>query len=163
MTTQHEPSADVAPDPRAWLEHFAPRRRSPIANWFHYAVRAGADRPALVVAEVQATIARRLQWADHAGSAQLTPVLEALHTDRAGALAYAQHVMAYAALPYAQRQQVKAERSLAFLTEAMRGKAPTPAQLAYLRSLGYQGELPTDRAAASTLIDALSRQKGGTR
>jgi hypothetical protein len=160
MTTHQQPSAEGPPDPRAWLEQFAPRRRSPIANWFHYAVRAGADRPASVVAEVQATIARRLQWADHAESAQLNTVLETLHTDRAGALAYAQHVMAYEALPYAQRQQVKAARSLAFLTEAMRGKASTPAQLAYLRSLGYQGEAPTDRAAASTLIDAL-RRKGG--
>jgi hypothetical protein len=161
MTAHQKPSADVPPDPRAWLEHFAPRRRSTIANWFHYAVRAGAHLPAIVVAEVQATIARRLQWADHAESAQFNTVLEALHTDRAGALAYAQHVIAYEALPYAQRQHVKAERAIAFLNEVMRGREPTPAQLAYLGSLGYQGESPTDRAEASTLIDALRRKGCG--
>jgi hypothetical protein len=159
--SEPQPRSTPGHNPRAWLEHFAPRRRSPIANWFHYAVRAGADLPAMVVAEVQATVARRLQWADHAGSAPLNTVLEALHTDRAGALAYAQHVIAYEALPYAQRQQVKAERSIAFLNEVMRGREPTPAQLAYLGSLGYQGESPTDRAEASTLIDALRRKGCG--
>jgi len=42
----------------------------------------------------------------------------------------------------------------------MAGKPATAAQLSFLRALGYGGELPADRAAASSLIDALRQERG---
>ena len=45
----------------------------------------------------------------------------------------------------------------------MQGKEPSLPQLAYLRSLGYQGDRPTDRATESQLIDQLRQQQGGAR
>src|SRR5438132_10889622 len=90
-----------AEDPRAWLEHFPAPRRSAIANWYHYAVRNGARTPAAVVQQVYQTVQRRLQWASaHTDEAHFRAVLEALQTDRYGALAYAAAVIAYEQLPY---------------------------------------------------------------
>jgi hypothetical protein len=73
------------PDPRVWLEHFPAQRRSPIANWVHYAVRGGAQTPAAVLQAVQATCARRLAWGDNADAAL---VREHLWSDPAGALGH---------------------------------------------------------------------------
>ena len=154
------PSASQ-PDPRTFLEHFPPGRRSTIANWFHYAVRGGASTPGAVCSAVWQTVQRRLQWrTDPETIAQLTTVLEALQHDQAAALAYATSVIAYEALPYADRQRVKAERSIAFLASTMVGKEPTTKQLNYLLQLGYRGAPPVDRAQASALIDHLRQGKG---
>jgi len=43
--------------------------------------------------------------------------------------------------------------------QAMCGKEATPAQLAYLHALGYRGDPPADRAAASALIDQLEQER----
>ena len=64
----------------------------------------------------------------------------------------------YEQLPYAERQQIKGRRALSFV---MQGKEPTLAQLAYLRSLGYQGAPPADRAAGIVLIDQLRQTQRG--
>ena len=91
----------VNSDPRAWLEHFPATRRSAIANFFHHAVRGGATTPGAVIQQVQHTIQRRLQWATpHTDVAHLLAVSTTLQEDRAGALAYAQYVIAYEQLPY---------------------------------------------------------------
>src|SRR5438445_9729341 len=129
-----------SPHPRAWLEHFPAARRSAIANWFHDAVRGGSHTPAAVVHQVYQTVQRRLQWASaHTADAHLRALLEVLQTDRAGALAYAESVLAYEKLPYEARQRVKAERAVPYVQEAMRGQPVTEKQAAYLRALGYVG------------------------
>jgi len=141
------------------LEHFPVAHRSTIANWFHYAVRGGSRTPAAVVHQVYQTVQRRLQWASaHTADAHLCAVLEVLQADRADALAYAESVLSYEQLPHEARQRVKAERATPYLQEAMRGKAVTDKQSAYLRALGYTGPQPEDRAAASALIDRLTRE-----
>jgi hypothetical protein len=147
----------MTPDPRTFLEHFPATRRGPIANWFHAAVRAGAQTPLQVLAAVRATCHRRLAWGD---TPDASLVLARLDTDQAGALAYAKSLIAYEALPYGERQRVKAERSFAYLKQSMMGKEATAAQLSFLRALGYRGEPPADRAAASALIEHL-QTKGG--
>jgi hypothetical protein len=165
MTTQkitsspdHQAGLVIA---RAWLERFPANRRSAIANWHHYAVRAGAHTPESVLLQVQQTIYRRLQWTrDPATGAHLSAVVEALTADRAGALAYAQSVIDYEHLPYAERQRAKAERATNYVKEAMRGKDVTPAQRSFLLTLGYAGDPPEDRAAANALIDKLKRGRG---
>ena len=148
-----------AADPRAFLGHFLAPRRSATANWFHDAVRGGATTPATVLHQVQQTVQRRLNWASpRTDVAHLQAVLTALQEDRAGALAYAASVITYEQLPHEARQRVKAERATPYLQEAMRGKAVTDKQSAYLRALGYTGPQPEDRAAASALIDRLTRE-----
>ena len=137
---------------RAWLERVPASRRGPIANWFHYAVRSGARTPVQVLAAVCQTCARRRAGSDHPDA---TLTLAALHVDQAGALAYARWVIDYEALPYGERQRVKAERTFAALKDAMQGKEATEAQLRYLQDLGYRGAPPADRAHASVLIEQL--------
>jgi hypothetical protein len=147
-------------DPRAFLKHFESGRRSAVANWFHFAVRAGASTPGDVRLAVWRTVQDRLQWGNETDAPW---VLQALDTDPAGALAYAAHVLAYERLPDEARQRVKAERAVHFLKEAMRAKPVTEKQRLYLQALGYTGEAPADRAAASRMIDELRTQKNPTR
>ena len=150
------------PDPRAWLEHLPAPKRSSVANWFHYAVRNGASTPPAVCSAVWQTVQQRLQWSSELPTRQfLQGVLDTLRATQQDALTYAQHVIDYERLPYEARQRVKAERTFAYLKDAMHGKPATPAQLSYLGALGYRGEPPTDRAQASALIDALLQQQGG--
>jgi hypothetical protein len=140
-----EGSTQSAPPtaPRAFLEHFPQPRKSTIANWWHYAVRE--------------TCRQRQTWRENPDAVM---VLAALAADLAGALAYAQSVIEYEAMPCEQRQRHKAERAFAALKEHMREKEPTTAQLQYLAVLGYCGDEPIDRAEASALIDHLTT-KGG--
>jgi hypothetical protein len=159
VTSANHAAPPPAPDPRAWLEQFPPERRSAIANWFHYAVRSGVPVPAAVLVAVQSTVERRLHWRKDQDAEWLHLVLERLSGERSGAMAYAQSVIEYEALPPEARQRVKAERTFSYVKEAMRGKEVTPAQLAYLRALGYSGAPPADRAHASTIIETLKTRK----
>lgn len=140
MTLPYSPSSVLPPNaPRAWLEQFPAQHRSAIANWFHFSVRSGIFLPAAVLAAVESTIRRRLAWSPTPASDWRYEVLKALHEGRAGAMAYAQSVINYEELPHAQRQKVKAERTVAALKEAMKAKTVTDPQRAYLRALGYTG------------------------
>ena len=148
-------------DTRALLEHIPAHRRSTVANWFHYAARAGTPTAHGVCSQVWQGIQQRLQWASTPETRQfLQGVLDVLQAHQTEALAYAQHMISYEQLPYAERQKIKGRRALSFV---MQGKEPTLPQLAYLRSLGYQGPPPVDRAQASLLIDQLRQQQGGGR
>jgi hypothetical protein len=150
------PDGALSDDSRAWLDHIPAALRSTVANFFHYAVRAGHRTPEAVLAAIRDTCHRRIQGGrDQDGST----VLHALQSDQAGALAYAAYVLAYEALSPDARRQVKAERAIAYLKTTMAGKSPTLAQLSYLASLGYRGAPPKDRAAASALIDQLRQRK----
>jgi hypothetical protein len=142
-------------DAREWLTQWPTGRRSLLANLFHFAVRNSACTPRAVVAAVIQDLQRRLQWSD---DTMLNAVLEQLQSDPALALQYAGTVITYERLPYEARQRVKAERATPYLQEAMRGKPITDKQAAYLRALGHTGPQPEDRAAASALIDRLTRE-----
>ena len=153
-----ETTPALAEGSRVWLDQFPANKRSGVANWFHHAVREGALTPHAVLTAVRVLLHRRLQWRP---DAHYSAVLATLQHDQAGALAYAQYVLAYEALPSAERQRVKASRALAYLKTTMRGKPVTDAQRWKLGSLGYRGEPPVDRAAASALIDHLLQQERG--
>src|SRR5262245_53599133 len=104
--------SDHAADLRAWPEHFPAPRSCGVANKFHHAVRGGHTKPATAIHQVQQEVWRRLQWANNStDDAHLCMVLEALQTDRAGALPYAQSVLHWEALPHEERQRLKAERT----------------------------------------------------
>ena len=161
VKTPLRPWSRQAPIPAPGWNTSRALKRSPVANWFHYAVRNGASTPQAVCSAVWQTVQRRAEWsATPESRGFLLHCHEVLRSDQAGALAYARHVIEYERLPYEQRQRVKAERAVHFAKQAMVGKPATPAQLAYLAALGHPGPVPADRAEASQLIDAL-RQKGG--
>jgi hypothetical protein len=156
-TAPEDQAPGPAPAPRSWLDGLPAHRRGVLCNWFHFAVREGARLPAFVLQAVRQVCARRRACGEDADA---LAVLHALEADEAGALRYAASVIAYEALPYEQRQRVKAERAFAFIKESMRGKPVTLAQAAFLRALGHTGPAPVDRAAASALIDALRQGRG---
>src|SRR3977135_2418568 len=124
-----ETTPAVHSDPRAWLEHFPAPRRSAIANWYHYAVRNGSITPAAVVHQVQQEVSRRLQWtSDPTEKVHFHTVLEALQTDRPGALSYAAAVIDWEALPRAERERQKQERGRHFQQQHMVQLPVTPQQ-----------------------------------
>ena len=163
LTQPHQgDSPSPSPDPRAWLEHIPAQRRSLVANFFHYAVRGGADTPPGVCTAVFKTVHNRLQSARDDGTrAFLQDVLSLLLSTQEAVLAYAGWVLAYEALPHAQRQRVNLARATEFLTQSMVGKEPTAPQLSFLRGLGYTGDEPKDRAEASAMIGRRLQQKRG--
>jgi hypothetical protein len=157
------PAPTPPQDPsRAFLQHFEQKRRSGIANLFHFSIRDhGCTTARQVCSQVWQTVHRRTQYAnDKETATHLAHVLAVMQHDQTGALAYAQSVLEYEQLPYEARQRVKAERSRAYGHEAMRGKPVTAPQVAMLRRLGFTGEAPSDRAAASQLIGELMRERG---
>jgi hypothetical protein len=143
----------------SWLDQWPISRRSTVANWFYAAVRKGHTTPRAIVAEVAQTIAHRLDWSpDPAQREWLCQVQEAFHQQPTAAETYAASVVATERLPKKVRLQQKHEKAKPFLLESMRGKPVTDAQTWKLRTLGYRGPQPSDRADASRLIDALQQQ-----
>src|SRR5712691_10953331 len=152
--------AEPQPPPVSWLDHFPTPRRSTVAQWFYQAVRRGHSMPSAIVTEVCRNLATQLEWrSDRDRRAWLVEVLATIHDDRQSAALYAAAVLATEQLPAPERAQQKLDRAKPYLVEAMKGKPPTEKQLALLRSKGVS-PLPTDRAVASEMIDALVR-KGG--
>jgi hypothetical protein len=151
-------------DARAFLSYFPVTHRSTVANWFHYAVRAGASTPLMVIARVRQEIHHRLRWAHSEDTtALLSQVLGMLQSDAAGACAYAESVIGWERLPCAERQRKKTTRAEQYQQQYMATQPPTAKQLAYLATLGYRGALPANRLAASALIDEALSRKGGRR
>lgn len=159
LTVDSTKISEVVPSfsPRRWLENLPAARRGVVANWFHHSVREGAHEPMRVLQAVRQVCLRRLHWGNETDA---DAVLKALERDREGALAYARSIIAYEALPHPERQRVKAVRTLQYVRQLMATKPVTEPQRAYLHALGYQGPAPTDRAAASALIDELRQRRG---
>jgi hypothetical protein len=158
------PRATVTP--RDWLAQWPIACRSLISNLFHYAVRAGAPTPALVVHAVQGALERRLRSVTSPRTATdetLHSVWQLLQAAPQEAYAYAQSVLAWESLPRAERERQKQERGRHFQQQYMVQLPVTPQQEAFLRTLGYTGELPANRAEASMLIDGLLNARRGQR
>jgi hypothetical protein len=158
------PVADETATPRGWLEQWPALRRGLISDLFHFAVRQGASTPALVVNAVKRALRRRLQYATpplNTTNQTLQHVWQSLQVAPQEAHAYAQTVLDWEALPYAERQQRKAERGTHYQQARMATLPVTDKQFNLLRSLGYTGEPPANRAAASTLIEKLHSERKG--
>jgi hypothetical protein len=154
--------ADVPSEPTTWLSQWPANRRSTLANLFYAVIRRGETFPPAIIEAVMADIYRRLQWTSDFEKRQWwSQVLNTLQDDPHAAQAYAETVCAIEALPAAEKAARKAERAKTFMATAMRGKPVTEKQLGLLRSKGYTGEIPQDRASASELIDRLLCGKGG--
>ncbi len=147
-------------DGRALLERFPNARRSYVANTFLYAVRAGARTPAKVLADVEhelsetAKRSRRWGFTDTVERTEtMYSILNEYHDD---ALAFAAWAIAWEALPPGERERQKRAKGAPHRQAYMEQQPATDKQVAYIRSLGYQGVV-TSKAHASTLIEQLKR------
>lgn len=151
---------------RAFLQQFPTHRAGPLATDFHTVVRRGTPTPEAVVRGVVVRHQERLTaaWATEEDRDHSRRVIEILTGERrAAALRYAAYVLTYEALPWGERQRLKAARGLPYAQAAIEGKPVTKAQNRFLRDLGFRGEVP-DRKAASALIDRLqAERRGGSR
>lgn len=152
-------------DGRELLQHFPNNRRAYVANAFLYAVRAGARTPLQVLIAVNHTLeetrARALRWSQTSDTAARSDDLYGvLHEHHDEAMAFARWALAWEALPQAERDRIKAEKGAVYRQAYMEQQPATDKQVAYLRALGYQGEV-TSKAHASELIDQLQRDRQG--
>lgn len=161
MATWSSPD-QPAEDDRAFLEHFPSTRRSYVANTFLYSIRAGARTPLQVLADVDRTLretAQRAQRWNITGLLERTEeVYTALHEYHSEALAYAGYCLRWEQLAPAEKEQIRAVKAEPHIRAYMEQQAPTDKQLAYLRKLGYTGEV-TSKQHASELIDTLRQQR----
>jgi hypothetical protein len=150
------------PEPVSWLLNFAAPRRSLLANLFCGVIRRGETSPAEILAQVGIEIQRRFAWLTDPDKREFFhQVLSIIDADPKAVKNYTETVLAREQLPAAERVALKEERAKTFIVAAMRDKPATEKQLWLLRSKGYRGTLPADRAEASELIDALLRRTGG--
>jgi hypothetical protein len=154
------PTPPERPDQPSWLDQWPASKRSTIANDFYTIVRQGQHDPATIVAHVHATLLRRLHGpATHEQRQFARQVLRSLEDDPEAAAAYAASVYAREHLPPDEKARLKQAQAMYYMVQAMMGWPATAKQHAYLRSLGYAGELPEDRAQALALIGTLLHGK----
>jgi hypothetical protein len=150
--------AETPPAP-GWLAQWPAPSRSALAQLFYLVIRRGTLALPAVVAQVADELETRLQWTSDPEKRRLCcEVLQSLRDDPGGAQDYAGEVLALEQLPAAEKAHLKEGRSKPYVLEAMKGKPITDKQRWLIRSKGYTGELPADRAAASEIIDALLRK-----
>jgi hypothetical protein len=146
-------------DPRrAWLAEQPQKRQSTVANDFLHAIRGHAARlPQEVLAYArQAAVHRSCsQWNTPQERAYWQQVAREIREEkRAAALAFAEWCLAYESLDPEAKRQLKAGRGEQYRVRWMAAQPPSEKQIAYLRALGYQGEVQS-KAHASELIDSL--------
>jgi hypothetical protein len=157
--TEAQPDAEN----RQFLEQFEEGRQSLVASFFYAAARAGESDPEAIVCHVRQTVyaraAKRAMAHDEAGLRReqqvRDEVIRALQSAPEQALAFAQHVLEWEALPPAERQKQKVERAGHYRAQYLAKQSATEAQIGYLRALGYTGPDPESKQAASEAIEAL--------
>jgi hypothetical protein len=154
------PDQGVTEDGRGLLERFTPNRRSYVANTFLYAVRSGARTPAKVLADVEhqlsETARRSRRWGFTDTIERTESIYSILNEYHDEALAFAQWCISYEALPPGEKARRKAEKGAPHRQAWMEQQPATEKQVAYIRSLGYEGPV-TSKAHASSLIEQLKR------
>jgi len=126
-----------------------------LCDLFHQAARGGASTPTEIVAAVVAQAQRRLDkmlLGSPQGNA-LRELLGALAVEPDGARAFAAHAIHWNQLPPDERSARKSQNREEHKQGRMASLPATDAQIGFLRRLGYDGPPPSDRAAASRLID----------
>lgn len=150
---------------RDFLERFPEYERSLVANLFLRAVRAGAATQIAVLQALDEAITERLQMAqrygDAASAAKMRRFQLATIEHWPEAEAYAQWAIWWEAQPREIRNRWKELRGDRKRQEWMTAQLPTDRQISYIRKLGWNGDAPQTRRAASELIDVLI--KGGLR
>ena len=154
------PDQGAIEDGRALLERFPGTRRSYVANTFLYAVRAGAQTPAKVLADVEhelsETAKRSRRWGFSETVERTETMYSILNEYHDEALAFAAWAIAWEALPPAERERQKKAKGAPHRLAWMEQQTATEKQVAYIRALGYQGVV-TSKGHASSLIELLKR------
>jgi len=94
----------------------------------------------------------------------LRGVANACLTDAAGATCYGKVMLHWCQVPFAEQQVLRYQRGIDQFSYALGGVEgtgglpPTPKQVAYVRALGWCGEVPATRREVGRLIDKLLRQ-----
>ena len=149
---------------RRFLDHFPQEQRSTVANMFLGVVRSDSAKgethtATLVRDDARAEGAYRLQTAFRYGDTQAIAkwqgILSVLARWPDEAWAYAQWCLDYEAMPYEERQRLKAEHMQEAREMAMAAKPVTEKQAAFIRSLGGDPATVTTAREASQLIDRL--------
>ena len=144
--------------PNTFLEQFPILQRGVVKNSFHHAVRAGERTPEGIVRWVErwflGKLERGARFRDGVAQEKARAILDALAAYPEEALALAEEVLDYEALPEEERQRLKAARSEEHRLAWMEQQEPTPKQVAYCRALGYRGVIES-RRHASQIIDKL--------
>lgn len=146
MTTLDHPQPD-----RRFLNHFEIRQRATVANLFLYAVRRGITEPHRIVSAVRHDLlAQAIRWGNHDGKERNEHILSVIDTHFDEALDYARWALWWESLSAQERHRIKAEKWMA-------QQPATEKQIAYLRSLGWTGEIES-KLHASELIDRLLKE-----
>ena len=131
----------------SFLDLFPKERKSTISNAFLKQVRRGITNPHNVIYGVAASCV----------TPRDTDILEAMADQPDLAFQYAENRIAYEAMPYDEKQKIKAEVQERSRKEWMKHNPPSEKQVAYLASLGYT--LPVETMEeASKLIDERCRK-----
>jgi hypothetical protein len=154
------PNQGTTEDGKEFLRHFPNARRSYVSNTVLYAVRAGARTPAEVLAavehELSETAKRSRRWGFTDTIERTESIYATLNEFHDEALAFCAWAIRWEALPPAERERQKAAKGAPHRQAYMEQQPATDKQIAYIRSLGYQGVV-TSKAHASTLIEQLKR------
>lgn len=161
MAEQVPRSTSTNDDRLAFRERFPQSQRSWITNTLLYVIRAGADTPFRVLAAVHETltetIARARRWNHLSDTTQRTQyALNTLLEHHDEAYAFAEWCLAWERLTPAEKARERAVKSEPHIRTYMEQQPATDKQIAYIRALGFAGEV-TSKAHASELIDRLRR------
>jgi len=160
ITQSNAPDQGTIEDGRALLERFPSNRRSYISNTFLYAVRSGARTPGKVLTDVEhelsETAKRSRRWGFTDTIERTESIYSILNEFHDEALAFAAWAIRWEALPPAERERQKRAKGEVHRQAYMEQQPATDKQVAYIRSLGYQGPV-TSKAHASSLIEQLKR------
>jgi hypothetical protein len=156
-------TAEATIDRRAFLAFFPDHDKSHITNIFLHAIRAGAPTVDIVYRDVEVDLRERLREAalrrDKDGHAKIDTYLYYFEHFPDAACRFAAWALDWEKLTPEQKAKEKAKKAATHIHSYMEGQSPTERQIAYLRSLGWRGDI-TSKAHASDLISAI---KAGTR
>ncbi len=149
-----------------FLAYFDNPRRSFVTNLFLHAVRRGERTPrrvlAAVNAEIRACQERAQYWGREDSSTRYDEAQEVilLHPDEA--LAFCSWALDWERLTPAEKRHYRGAQGEQFRRDWMKQQPATDRQIAYVRALGYTGEV-TSKAHASELIDQLRNRQSEVR
>lgn len=151
-------TAETTTDRRAFLAFFPDHEKSHLTNIFLQAVRAGAADVDAVYVAVEVDLRERLRAAalhrDKDSHEKIDTYLYYFEHFPESACDFADWALAWERLTPAEKARERAAKAAPHVREHMAGQPPTERQLAYLRSLGWRGEVAS-KAHASELITAL--------
>ena len=137
----------------AFLAHFPTTHRSFITNAFLFAVRRGMRTPSTILASVEDELNKCITWGlDHNG--RYAEALTVIAAHRGGAFAFAEWALSWKALTPAEKERYRGDKSEQYRQAWMEQQPATEKQIAYVRALGYRGEV-TSKAHASEVIERL--------